>query len=82
MKPLPGNAAELAKRFSGLSDDRKDTVLGHLQALSGANQQQTINQIISNGGEEGRFVAHLLSKQVPGPDDSPDNKMTASVQVK
>jgi hypothetical protein len=82
MSKLPHNAEELAAGFHGLPAGRKETILAHLGALDAASRDKAINQILTNGGEEGRFVGHLMSKDLPGDRGAPTNKKKNPIQTK
>ena len=83
---LPKDATKLAERFGGLSEGRKGDILAHIRATPSDKQSELIHQIIKNGGDEAKFIRHVLGK---GDDDeggkstdSPQNKRSSPPQTK
>lgn len=82
MRRLPNNARDLAEGFHGLPGERKEQILAHLEAMDFSAQSRTIKQILSGAGAESRFLGHLLSKEVPGDREAPENKKKNPIQTK
>lgn len=70
---IPTNPAEVAKQFPEVSPERRQALMDHINAVpDGATT--VIDQMIANGGPEGKFVAALFNRQQPAKTDAPKNK--------
>jgi hypothetical protein len=81
---LPNNAKEVAAGYDRLPAKRKSEILDHIERS--ANPRKTAAAIVSNGGEAGEFVAHILGKADAAPEAAmpkgAKNKRSNPPQVK
>lgn len=76
---LPSTAAETSAAFDELDEARKSEIITHLAATPDERSKQVVDQIIKNGGPEGRFVAAIF--KTPGAPNSPQNKAAKIVDT-
>lgn len=79
---IPSTANDVAEKFSGLTDERKAEILGHLRATPDEAGNRAVSQIIENGGDEARFVSQVFGKDVRADKGSPSNKKVNPIQTK
>lgn len=80
---LPNDIDKRADSFLGLTRQNKARIIEDLQQTSEDAKAATISEILKKGGNEARFLKHVLDKSdLPGPDDSPSNKRIGAPQTK
>jgi hypothetical protein len=81
---LPEDAGKRAEGFDGLTAHRKSELLAHVRATPAERQSDVIHQIIVNGGDEAKFLRHILAKgdEAAPEKDAPHNKRVSPPQTK
>lgn len=79
---LPNDIKQRADSFLGLARSVKAKILGDLTAAPDDGKNKVIADMLAHGGNVSRFVKHVLDKSdLPGPDDSPENKRISPPQT-